>query len=75
MATISPTSSVWSLDSFNSLNHNQLNKPQQKQMFNTGYFEPLPFNDTKNPAKQNVNTQLSVKHKIIRQSMVFKNHY
>jgi hypothetical protein len=66
IATISPTSSVWSLNNFN-YNHNHINEQEIK----SNYFEPLPFFDTKNQTKQMNYPQLSQKHTIIKQSIIF----
>jgi len=60
-ATLSPTSSIWSLDNFNS-NH--------EQEFKKNHFEPLPFFDTHNQTKQINYPQLSQKHNIIKQSKI-----
>jgi len=75
IATISPTSSIWSLNNFN---HNQINEQELKK----NYFEPLPFLDTDNQTKQINYPQLSQKHTIVKQMIARKakqqqqnNHY
>jgi hypothetical protein len=61
VATLSPTSSLWSLENF-SINLND------EQELKKNYFEPLPFFDTDNQIKSNNYPQLSQKHNLIKQS-------
>ena len=62
-ATLSPTSSLWSLNHFNS-NDDYINE----QEINRNHFEPLPFSDTHHQTKSNNYPQLSQKHAIVKQS-------
>lgn len=64
IATLSPTSSVWSV---NSLNTN-LNGNNHKE----NYFEPLPFLETTNQTAQVNHPQLSQKHTTIKQMIARK---
>jgi hypothetical protein len=66
-ATISPSSSVWSLN-----NLNYINEEQQQQEIKMNYFEPLPFFQTQNQLKQMNYPQLSQKYTIIKQSMRYR---
>jgi hypothetical protein len=61
VATLSPTSSIFSLNNFDS-NHEELK---------SNYFEPLPFINTQDQIKQINYPQLSQKHNIIKQSIRF----
>jgi hypothetical protein len=63
-ATLSPSSSVWSL--------NNLNYRNEEQEIKRNYFEPLPFFQTQNQSKQMNYPQLSQKHTIIKQSMRYR---
>jgi len=65
-ATISPSSSVWSLNNLNYINE------EQQQEIKMNYFEPLPFFQTQNQLKQMNYPQLSQKHTIIKQSMRYR---
>jgi len=56
VATVSPLSSVWSL--------NSLHQIDEQQERSSNYFEPLPFSDTQ---QQVHHPQLSQKHTIIKQ--------
>lgn len=65
IASLSPTSSNWSLNNFNT-NFQQINQQELQK----NYFEPLPFFNTQNQIKQNNYPQLSQKHTIIKQSIL-----
>jgi hypothetical protein len=66
-ATLSPTSSIWSLDNYNfNVNH--------EQELKRNHFEPLPFFDQ---TKSINHPQLSQKHNLIKQSkkeFLFQNY-
>lgn len=62
-ATLSPTSSAWSLNHFNS---DEYHLEQRK--YDENYFEPLPFLETNSQTKSMNYPQLSQKHTIIKQS-------
>jgi hypothetical protein len=66
VATRSPISSVWSLNNFN-YNPHQIIESELK----SNYFEPLPIFPTQNQTKQINYPQLSQKHTIIKQSIIF----
>lgn len=62
-ATLSPTSSIWSLNHFTS---DECHIEERK--FKENYFEPLPFLETNSQTKSMNYPQLSQKHTIIKQS-------
>jgi hypothetical protein len=67
VASISPASSIGSLNSLHCY-HNHINEQRQQEVRNN-YFEPLPYFNTQNQQKQINYPQLSQKHTIIKQSI------